>query len=185
MNEEQEYLNNKGLIYIALKTNRIYWKTPDEKQDYIDAGTDGLLKGIRTYDSNKGKKSTYYYACIEKEIYHFLSYKTRKKRQMKIVSLNLEIDDDKQELWEFIPDETNIEQEVIDKINDEKILNIIDTILSEKDRLIVKYHLGLNGYPTLTFEEIGKLYDNNKNAIRSRFLRSIRRVYYRWRKNGN
>ena len=80
MEENSLIEEHKGLIYLAIKENHIYWKTEDEYQDYIDAGYDGLLQGIRTYDTTKGiKPSTYYYTCIKNEMIKVITLKNRKK----------------------------------------------------------------------------------------------------------
>lgn len=185
MDENEKYKKYKALINLAIKNLHIYWKTNDEYQEYNDSGVDGIIKGIRTYDSSKGiKESTYVYACIENELKHRIYLNTMKKRTMKVVSLNKVVGLDGEEFGEFIPDDTNIEQIAYDNIMDEKILFYINH-LKEKDREIIKYYWGIDNHPNLSFESIGKLYNNDKNAIRSRYLRSVRKIYLKLRSNDN
>ena len=183
MDENEKYLKYKALINLAMKNLHIFWKTKDEWQEFNDSGVDGIIKGIRSYDSNKGvKESTYVYTCIEMELKHRIYLNTMKKRTQKIVSLNKTVGTDGEELGEFIPDDTDIEKTVFNNIMDERILVLINQ-LKEKDKEIIKYKWGIDNHPNLSFEEIGKLYNNNKNAIRSRYLRSLRKIYYRLRSN--
>lgn len=186
MDEEKEYLENKGLIYLAIKNERIYWKTEDDFQDYVDGGTDGLLKGIRTYDPSLGvKKSTYYYKTIKLELYKVIAYKNRKKRNGETVSLNMLVDNsDENELIDFISGTTNIEEEVEKNILNEKLIEMIDRLPIPKDRWVLKHLYGLDGYEMLTATELANRWGVNKNRIISRKNRAIRILYYRARKEG-
>lgn len=183
MNEEDEYIQNKGLIFLAIKKMHLYWKTPDERQDIEDAGTDGLLQGIRTYSEDKGyKKSTYYYTCIKNEISKMLYLKTMQKRTADVVSLNKEISEEF-ELLELIPGETNLEAEALNK-EKAKILNeLVDSLPIEKDREVIRYRYGLKGYPVLNGEQIGKKWGVNKNAIYHRERRALVQLWLRIRGN--
>ena len=51
MDENEKYLQYKALINLAIKNLHIYWKTEDEFREYDDAGVDGIIKGIRTYEN--------------------------------------------------------------------------------------------------------------------------------------
>lgn len=179
MDEEQEYKNNIGLIFIAIKSLHIYWQTEDELQYYKDYGTDGLLKGIRSYDSTKGfKKSTYYYACIENEIKRAL-HKKVKEKNIKIISLNQNIEED--ELQDFISSGLDLERELINKENTEKIIRAINSLKIERDKCVIKYYFGLDGFPKLNMTQIGKIYNCNKNAIMFRKNRALRQLWHKLR----
>lgn len=186
MDEEKEYLENKGLIYLAIKKEKIYWKTEDEFQDFVDGGTDGLLQGIRTYDPSLGiKKSTYYYRNIKFGLGKVISYKTRMKRNMDTVSLNKLIDSvDDTELIDMIPGNENVEAEVEKKIMTEKLIEMIDKLPIPKDRWVIKHMYGLDGYEMLNASELARKWGVNKNMIISRKNRAIRILYYRIRKEG-
>lgn len=183
MNEEEEYLNNKGLINLAIKKMHLYWKTPDDRQEIEDAGVDGLLKGIRTYEEDRGyKKSTYYYTCIRNEICRMLYLKSMQKRTADVVSLNKEISEEF-ELLEIIPGETNLEAEALNK-EKAKILNeLVDSLPIEKDREVIRYRYGLKGYPVLNGEQIGKKWGVNRNAIYHRERRALVQLWLRIRGN--
>lgn len=176
VNEEQEYLNNVGLIHLAMKNLHIYWKTEDEHQEYIDAGTDGLLRGIRTYDSSKNiKKSTYYYACISLGIKQVIFSKQYLKRKGQVVSLNQTIEEG--ELIDYIVSNTNVEDEVLEKERKELVLEAVNKLPIEKDKELIKYTYGLDGYPLINGIQLAKMWGLNKNAIYQRRDRAYNKLW--------
>lgn len=182
MDEGEKYLKYRGLINLALKRLNVQIKSTYEKEVYMDRGIDGLLAGIRRYDASRGvKEATFVYKCIANSIKQQMSINTAQKRTGKVVSLNKEISDDGEELGDFIPSGENTEHYVFTKISDEKILKLVNE-LDEKSRKIVKYRWGIDGYPNLTFEEIGMIYGNDKNAIRTRYNRAVGKIYYKYRR---
>ena len=184
-NEEQEYLENRGLIGIAFKQMHLYFRTQDDYQDYTDAGTDGLLRGIRTFDENREvKKSTYYYTCIRNEIHKKIVEKNRLKNQ-RLVSLNQIANDlDGTELIDLIPGSVDIEQEIMDNETKEKLIYYIDHLPIEKDRYVIKMMFGLDGWKQMNASQIARRWGVNKNAIISRKNRALRQLWYRLRKGG-
>lgn len=169
MDEEKEYIDNYGLIFLAIKNLHLYWKNEDELQEYKDYGSDGLLKGIRTYDSSKNtKRTTYYYECIRNELLHLLLARTRKKRTGKVISYNAIINDDGDELIDLLPSDLNIEEDIETKIRDEKLLDIINHLPLERDRWVIKYLYGLDGYEKLTTVELAKRWGVSKQCITGR-----------------
>lgn len=183
MDEEQEVKDQTPLIYIALKNEKLYWKNEDEKQEFVDAGYDGLIKGIRSYDITKGiKKSTYYYRCIKYEMFHVIAKKQRKKRTAKVVSLNYEINDE--ELQDFIPSATNLEEDIIQKEKNEQLLDLVNTLPIAKDRYVIKMMFGLDGFEQLSASEIARRWGVNKNAIIQRKNRALRILNYKIRNSG-
>ncbi len=182
MAEEEEYKNNLPLVYLALKRENLHWHTPDELQEFIDLGSDGLLRGIRTYDETKPtKKSTYYYTCIRHGMFRSIYNKQLMKHNAKVVSLNTLIDEDT-ELIEMIPSEYDMEQDIETKIRNEKLIDVINHLPIEKDRYVIKYLFGLDDYPLISATELAKRWGVNKNAIIQRRNRALRILRCRIRK---
>ena len=181
MEENNLILEHKGLIYLAIKEEHLYWKTQDEYQDFIDAGYDGLLKGIRTYDTSKGiKPSTYYYKCIKHEMIKVIQRKELKKNSMKTISLNKSVGyEEVEELIDLIPDDIDIEQEITKNERNERLLYLVDHLPIAKDRYVIKMMFGLDGWEQMSASEIARRWGVNKNAIISRKNRALRRLWYR------
>lgn len=55
-----------------------------DTDDFISIGTIGLIKGVNTFDTSKGKLSSYLSKCVENEI---LMYLRATKKQIAEVSL--------------------------------------------------------------------------------------------------
>lgn len=177
---EQLILDNIPLIYKCIKDMHLYWQTEDEFQAYYDAGLDGLMKGARQYDRSKDiKPSSFLYPCIKNEIMHLLTVKNLKKRKNEFgsdISLNLIVNEDsnsKTEFADFIPDlNTNIELEIENKLEFERLLNAVNNLKNEKDKLVVKMYYGLDDYEPRTYESIGKSLNVTKEMIRVRLKRA-------------
>lgn len=183
MDEEKEYKDNIGLIYTVIKNNGFYWRTSDEYQDLLDAGTDGLLNAIRSYNEcEKAKKSTYYCVCIKNEICKMLYLKDMKKRKGETVSLNTIINEDA-ELLDFIPDSTNLEKEILEKEVASKLLDLVNKLPIEKDREVIKELYGLEGRNETNGEQLAKKWGVNKNAIYKRQRRALIQLWLRIRQN--
>ena len=185
MEENNLILEHKGLIYLAIKEEHLYWKTQDEYQDFIDAGYDGLLKGIRTYNNTKGvKQSTYYYSCIKNEMFKVIQRKELKKNSIKTVSLNKIVGSEEDELIDLIPDDVDIEREITIKERKEKLLYLVDHLPIAKDRYVIKMMYGLDGWEQMNASEIARRWRVNKNAIISRKNRALKILWYRIKKEG-
>lgn len=183
MMENDLILKHKGLIYLAIKKEHLHWKTQDEYQDFVDAGYDGLLNGIRTFNPDKGfKESSYYYACIRHEMIKVIVRKNNEKNSVKVSSLNIPVENDI-EIIELIPDIIDIEKEVFDNIRNEKLLGYVNQ-LKPKDRYVIKMLFGLDGWKQTTAIEIARRWGVNKNTITARRDRALNNLLKRIKKEG-
>lgn len=178
MSEEELIVKHKGLIFLAIKEMRLYWKTQDEYQDFVDAGYDGLLNGIRSYNKDKGiKPSTYYFTCIKHEIGKTIQRKTRKRCTGKVISLNLQINEVDDELIDIIASDVDIQKEVEDKLLAERIVEIVEELPIEKDIEVIKHNFGLDGYKQVSCSELARMWGVNKNSIIFRKNRALRQLW--------
>lgn len=175
MDENELVKKYEKLIYLGIKNLHIYWKTNDEFQDYVDSGYDGIIKGIRTYDSTKDvKQSTYVYTCIETELKRRIYLNTMNKRSQKVISLNLLANDlDDTELIDLIPSDVDVEKEIETKIDNEKLLDLVNHLPIQKDRYVIKLFFGLDGYEPMNCNQIAKRWGVNKNMIIARKNRAL------------
>lgn len=188
--EEKLILENILLIRKCIKDLHLYWQTEDEFQEYYDAGLDGLIKGVRTYDESKGKISTWCIPCIRNEIFHLITkknYKKNKNEYGKDISLNCTISEDSEkniEYGDLIPDlNTNIELEVEKKFEIERLLRAVNSLRNEKDKLVVKMYYGLEEYEPRTYESIAKYLNVTREAIRQRITRAKKNLKQYLEKN--
>lgn len=183
MDEEKLYLENKPLIYMAIKQKHLYWTTDDEWQKYYDAGEIGLIKGIRSFDETKGYKiSTYLFTCISREILRVIQLDNLPKRKNpygKDISLNQIVDDDStesSELIDFIPSDIDIEKEVEEKIKYEHLYTALEHLKNQKCKEIIIMYYGLYGNKEHTLEEIGNKLGISKRRVSSLKDKGIKKI---------
>ena len=147
--------NLRLVAYIAKK----YTNTNFEQEDLISIGTIGLIKGVNSFNLDKGSRlSTYVSRCVENEILMFL--RSTKKLNSEVF-LNEPIGKDKdgnvvtlQEVLEN--DERSIEDEVDIKIKIKKMYDKMKDILKDREKIIIKSRFGLDGNKPKTQKEIAK-----------------------------
>ena len=154
--KEELVLHNMRLVaHVAKK----YQNEEDEIEDLISIGTIGLLKAVSTFDYDFGNRfATYAIRCIENELLmHF-----RKSKRIKMeVSLFEPIGTDKEgkqiHLMEvLLVDEVDVAKQMELHRDVHLIKTYIDTVLDERESLIIKKRYGLSGEKEMTQREIAK-----------------------------
>lgn len=179
-NEEQLILENTKLIHLVIKQMHLKWDTEDEFQSFYDSGLDGLMNAAKRYDPEKDNKfSTFACICIRSMIARYLYNKTRKKNfneNGKDISLNHIINEDNENLTEygdFISDpKVNIEEEIVKKLEIERLLNAVDNLKNEKDKIAIKMYYGLDGFKEQTLEQVAKKMNVTKQMLQTRVSRA-------------
>lgn len=191
MTEEQMILDNLSLIYHTIKKMHLKWKTEDEWQNYYENGLIGLIKGVKTYDSNKGYKiSVYLIPCIENEIKHYLSNKNALVRQNingRDISINEFLDnEDYEEKLSILQDKRiNVESEAIKNVQIDEIIDCLNKMENKKDVVVIKLYYGLDGFPELNYSEIARLFKVSDNMIHLRAKRGIKNLKKEMEKKDN
>ena len=90
--EAREILIERNLRLVAHIAKK-YQNVDEEMEDLISIGTIGLIKAVSSFDSSKGKLSTYASRCIDNELLMLLR---SKKKTSKEVSLYEPIGTDKE-----------------------------------------------------------------------------------------
>ena len=62
----------------------------------------------------------------------------------------------------------SVEEEILGKVKSNTLLTIMQKKLDKNEITILVYHYGLNGFPTMTLQQIAKLYDVSLNTIKTR-----------------
>ena len=118
-----------------------------DNEDLISIGTIGLIKGINTFNSNKGVRlATYASRCIDNEI---LMYLRSTKKLGAEVYLNEPIGKDKDDneiaLIDILEnEERSIEDEIDLKIKIKKLYEKMKYILKGREKLIIELRFGLD-----------------------------------------
>ena len=146
--------NLRLVAHIAKK----YQNVDEETEDMISIGTIGLIKAIDSFDSGKGKLSTYASRCIDNELLMFLRARKKTSRE---VSLYEPIGTDREGNEINLLDIMEQEQvDVVDRMEAENKLSrlsgLIHEKLNEREREIIILRYGLTSEYEVTQREIGE-----------------------------
>lgn len=165
--EARNVLIERNLRLVAHVVKK-YSNTKVDQDDLISIGTIGLIKGINTFNVDKGSKlSTYVSRCIDNEI---LMYLRSTKKLNAEVYLNEPIGKDKDDnvvtLQEVLEnDDRNIEDEVDLKMKIKKLYNKIGEVLKDREKTIIELRFGLDGHKPKTQHEIAKMMGISRSYV--------------------
>lgn len=184
--EAREILIERNLRLVAHIAKK-YQNVDEEMEDLISIGTIGLIKAVSSFDSSKGKLSTYASRCIDNELLMLLR---SKKKTSKEVSLYEPIGTDKEGNEINLLDIIESEQiDVIDRMelaaNLKKLGQILQN-LEEREKEIIFLRYGLSTGKEVTQREIGKRLGISRSyvsRIEKRALNKLRKGFEK-EKNG-
>ena len=167
--EEQYYLQkytegDQEAKHILIERNmrlvahivRKYQSMDEETEDLLSIGTIGLIKGVVTFNPDKAVRlGTYAARCIENEI---LMYLRTRKKSARDVSLYEPIGTDREgneiQLFDIIESDAHEKVALGDDIR--LLYSRIETVLSPRERLVLKMRYGLYNGDEFTQREIAK-----------------------------
>ena len=154
--EARNLLIERNLRLVAHVCKK-YSNTNVEQDDLISIGTIGLIKGINSFNIEKGARlSTYVSRCIDNEI---LMYLRSTKKLNAEVYLNDTIGKDKDDnvvtLEEVLENDARSVEDVVDlKFKIKKLYEKMREVLKEREKKILELRYGLNGQKPKTQNEI-------------------------------
>ncbi len=137
---------------------RKYYSSYQYPDDLLSIGSLGLIKAVDSFKAEKGTKfATYGARCIQNEILMF--FRSKKKSHTE-VSLNdtIDIDRDGNPLTylDVISTPETIAEDIDMNMHIEKIRELVDTALDEREKQIIVLRYGLMGYQPKTQREVAK-----------------------------
>lgn len=165
--EARNILIERNLRLVAHVVKK-YSNTKVEQDDLISIGTIGLIKGINSYNLEKGSKlSTYVSRCIDNEI--LMHLRATKKLNVEVY-LNEPIGKDKDDnvvtLQEVLENnERNIEDEVDLKMKIKKLYQKMGEILKDREKTIIELRFGLDGHKPKTQHEIAEMMGISRSYV--------------------
>jgi len=165
--EARNILIERNLRLVAHVAKK-YATAKVEQDDLISIGTIGLIKGINSFNLEKGAKlSTYVSRCIDNEI---LMHLRATKKLGAEVYLNEPIGKDKDDnivtLQEVLENnERNIEDEVDIKMKIKLLYEKMKDILKDREKTILELRFGLGGHKPKTQNEIAKMMGISRSYV--------------------
>ncbi len=135
--------NLRLVAHIAKK----YARGSADMSDYISIGTIGLIKGVNTFDTEKGRLTAYISRCAENEILMFLR---SAKRTASEVSLSDPIGEDSDgnqiSFLDILPSpDAEIDDQISLKLQAEQLREVFADTLTPRERLVIELRYGLRG----------------------------------------
>ena len=165
--EARNILIERNLRLVAHVTKK-YATTNVDQDDLISIGTIGLIKGINSFNLEKGSKlSTYVSRCIDNEI--LMHLRATKKLNAEIY-LNEPIGKDKDDnvvtLQEVLENNDRpIEDEVDLKMKIKLLYKKIKEVLKDREKTIIELRFGLDGHKPKTQHEIAKMMGISRSYV--------------------
>ena len=165
--EAKHILIERNLRLVAHVIKK-YHHLEEDMEDLISIGTIGLIKAIMTFNPNKNNKlGTYAAKCVENEI---LMYLRTKKKTSREVSLYEPIGTDREgneiQLYDIIEADEDDAQTSIALKEDIKLLySKLESVLSPRERLVLKMRYGLYNQEEYTQREIASVLGISRSYV--------------------
>lgn len=166
--------NLRLVAHIAKKFDSV----TEDNDDLISIGTIGLIKGINTFNADKGAKlATYSARCVENEI--LMHLRAQKKRKCE-VSINDPIGTDKEgneiTLQDILGTEGDTVADTVETSFEYELLLKKIQCLSQREKTVLEMRFGLvNGIP-ITQREIGKILGISRSYVSRIEKRAIEKL---------
>lgn len=166
--EARNLLIERNLRLVAHVAKKYTNTVKVDQDDLISIGTIGLIKGINSYNIEKGSRlSTYVSRCIDNEI---LMHLRATKKLGAEVYLNEPIGKDKDDnvvtLQEVLENnERNIEEEVDIKLKIKVLFEKMKSLLKDREKTILELRFGLGGKKPKTQNEIAKMMGISRSYV--------------------
>lgn len=130
-----------------------------DQDDLISIGTIGLIKGINSFNSDKGiKLSTYVSRCIDNEILMYIRGTKKLNSEVYLEdTIGKDKDDNTVSLKEVLENDEKDVEDIIDlKFKIKKLYDKIKEVLQDREKTIIELRFGLNGQKPKTQKQIAK-----------------------------
>ena len=135
-----------------------YYSSYGSQDELLSIGSLGLIKAVDSFKSELGTRfATYGAKCVQNEILMF--FRSSKKISAE-VSINETIDIDKDgnplTYLDIISIDDTITEDIALKMHIERVRELVDSILDEREKEIIVLRYGLMGYEPKTQREVAK-----------------------------
>ena len=162
--EARDVLIERNLRLVAHIIKKYYTQSADQ-EDLISIGTIGLIKGISSFDPEKGARlATYAARCIENEI--LMYFRSQKKLQGEVLSDPIETE---ARACLQLMDVVGVDDTMLDDIHDRdsalRLHQIIRERLTTREAEIIRLRYGLGGTIPLTQREIAASFGISRSYV--------------------
>lgn len=178
--EARNILIERNLRLVAHIMKKYYSQTSDQ-EDLISIGTIGLIKGISTFDPDKGARlATYAARCVENEI---LMYFRSQKKSSQDVSLSDFIetgaDGAPLQLMDVVSEEGDLLEQFATREITWQLRSAVKECLTEQEQKVITMRYGLDGKQPLRQREVAEKTGISRSyisRIEKRALEKLRKM---------
>lgn len=136
-----------------------YQSSEDDMEELISIGTIGLIKAVDTFDHEKASKlATYAARCVENEILMYMRVKKKLQRESSYYEpIGTDKEGNEIQLLDIMESKDPTAMELIGLKDDtRKVYELLETVLSERERQVVIMRYGLYYGKEYTQREIAE-----------------------------
>ncbi len=166
--------NLRLVVFLAKK----YENTNVDLEDLVSIGTIGLIKGIKTFSSDKNiKLATYASRCIDNEILMYLRKNKKTKIEVSLdESLSYDPDGNELKLEDILGTDADLVTKNLEKETERKIVMEEISKLKDRDKEIIVLRYGLEGHNEMTQKEVADLLGISQSYISRIEKKVIKRI---------
>ena len=177
--DARNILIERNLRLVAHIMKKYYTQTSDQ-EDLISIGTIGLIKGIETFNPEKGARlATYAARCVENEI--LMSLRAEKKQNGEVYLMEpIGTDNDGNEisLCDILgTDADHVHNEAERSMEAERLWHAIDGALPERERTVIRLRYGLLGGRCLPQREVASILGISRSYVSRLEKKALSRLY--------
>ena len=173
-------LIERNLRLVAHIMKKYYAQTADQ-EDLISIGTIGLIKGITTFDPDKGARlATYAARCVENEI---LMHFRAQRKSSNDVSLSDYIDTGNDgtalSLMDVVGEDEDLSEQLSNREQQQQVRKLVDACLTEQERQVIVLRYGLQDNKPQRQREVAKIVGISRSyvsRIEKRALEKLRKA---------
>ena len=178
--EARNILIERNLRLVAHIMKKYYTQTSDQ-EDLISIGTIGLIKGITTFDPDKGVRlATYAARCVENEV--LMTFRAQKKSAQDVsLSDYIETGTDGAalSLMDVVAEDCDLLEQVANRELAGQLRRAVADCLTQQERQVIGLRYGLDGQPPKKQREVAEVTGISRSyvsRIEKKALQKLRAV---------
>ncbi len=151
-----------------------------EVDDLISIGTVGLIKAIDSFDSSKGTRlATYAARCIENEILMLIRNNKKTKGEVYLQDpIGIDKEGNEISLMDILSSDRDSVVEIVEnKIQVRKLYSKINTVLQDREKVIIEMRYGLLDVNAKTQREIAKILGISRSYVSRIEKRALKKLF--------
>ena len=159
------------------------YTTPErDMDDLISIGTIGLIKAIISFDESKGKLSTYAAKCIDNELLMMIRAEKKKSKEISLYEpIGTDHDGNEISLYDVVvSDEKSIEKQCELAGDIARVIELVRSELTDREREIVCKRYGLFGEKEITQREVADQLGISRSYVSRIEKKALTKLFEKW-----